>query len=143
METQPSQQVIDSMMFMNDNGLSLEGLRIVVVEKDAVLRELIADIIIDLNGECLPFESADDALIRLHQIYGECALIIFDIGVLGVMKGEGFLDMVSREWPEIPMIISSGYGIEAGRSRQRSRFLFKPWSICELLQAMSLALRHT
>lgn len=127
-------------MLFESKGLSLEGLTVILVEDDATLRQLTADIVAELGGECLAFETADDALIRLLETHGDCSLIIADHGVPGDIKGAEFLTMVNGKWPAVPTILTTGYRLEVGHNRKPSEYLFKPWSLDELIEAMSLAL---
>lgn len=127
-------------MLIENNGLSLDGQVIVLVEDDVALRHLAADIITELGGDCLAFESADDALIALLESHGRCSLIIADHGLPGQIKGAEFLTLVNGKWPAIPTILTSGYQLEVAHHRKPSEFLFKPWSLNELIDAMSLAL---
>lgn len=127
-------------MLIENKGLQLDGLVIILVEDDSMLRQLAVDIITELGGDCLAFESADDALIALLESHGGCSLIIADHGLPGQIKGAEFLTLVNEKWPAIPTILTSGYQLEVGHHRKPSEFLFKPWSLDELIDAMTLAL---
>lgn len=127
-------------MLIKNTGLSLDGMVVILVEDDVMLRRLAVDIIIELGGVCLAFESADDALIALLERHGTCSLIIADHGLPGQIKGAEFLTLVNGKWPGIPTILTSGYQLEVGHQRKPSEFLFKPWSLDELIDAMSLSL---
>jgi len=127
-------------MQLDDKGLSLDGLTVIVVEDDETLRHLLADIVAELKGVCLEFETADDALICLLETFGDCGLIIADHGVPGAVKGAELLDMVSEKWPALPTILTSGYRLEIGHGRKPYEYLFKPWSLSDLIAAITLVL---
>lgn len=95
-------------MLIESKGLQLDGLVIILVEDDSMLRQLAVDIITELGGACLAFESADDALIALLESHGGCSLIIADHGLPGQIKGAEFLTLVNEKWPAIPTILTSG-----------------------------------
>ncbi|MGR6497967.1 response regulator [Pseudomonas fulva] len=127
-------------MQVDNKGLSLDGLTVIVVEDDKTLRQLMTDIVTELGGLCIAFETADDALICLLESHGECSLIIADHGVPGAVKGSEFLDMVNEKWPTIPTILTSGYRLEVGHGRKHFEYLFKPWSLDELIETMTFTL---
>ena len=79
-------------MKFETEGLSLAGLKVLVVEDDKTLRNLIFDVIIELGAECLAFDNADDALITLLEHHGSCSLLIADHGV----------PEASRAWSSYP-----------------------------------------
>lgn len=127
-------------MLFEKQGLSLNSLTVILVEDDETLRQLTADIITELGGECQTFETADDALIRMLKTDGECSLVIADHGVPGEIQGAEFLTMVNARWPTIPTILTSGYRLEVGHKRPSSEYLFKPLSLDELIESMKFAL---
>lgn len=127
-------------MEIDSEGLSLQGRSVVIVEDDTTLRELLADIIGELGGQCSAFANAEDALIHLLENHGACSLIIADHGVPGSIKGTEFLNMVAEKWPGLPAILTSGWKIDRVCNDPLPIFLFKPWSMSELIQAIKQAL---
>ncbi|MGN8248128.1 response regulator [Pseudomonas sp. SMV7] len=127
-------------MKFNKEALSLQGLRVVVVEDDCLLRSLMSDIILELGAECFAFSNADDALIDLLTQNGGCSLIIADHGVPGSIKGMEFISMAQQKWPEIPAILVSGFDLKAHVYISGSVYLRKPWTVEEFLSAIALAL---
>ncbi|MFK3815709.1 response regulator [Pseudomonas sp. NPDC089407] len=127
-------------MEFETHGLSLTGLKIIVVEDDATLRTILRDIITQLGGECLAFDNAEDALADLLTTHGECSLIIADHGVPGSIKGMELLAMAQEKWPSIPAILTSGFRLEIGEQNPDNIYLFKPWSLEELIFSISQAL---
>lgn len=113
----------------------------IVIEDDPTLRELMKEIIEELGVHCTAFESADDALIHMLQSSEECSLVIADHGVLGNIQGAEFVGMVHEKWPKIPTILTSGYLLDASKLPPSVLYLLKPWSIDELVAAISKLLR--
>ncbi|WP_371929120.1 response regulator [Pseudomonas sp. AU8050] len=114
---------------------------IVVVEDDPLLRDLMQEILVDVGAQCVAFSSGDDALIYLLQSVTKCALIIADHGLPGQVQGAELAELVRGRWPELPIVITSGWtdtfiGLPGG-----ANFLPKPWTleglvttVAELLQ---------
>ncbi|QHG65186.1 response regulator [Pseudomonas putida] len=120
-------------------GLSLLGKTVVVVEDDETLRSLLVDILIELGAECDSFSNSEDALIHLMALKGECSLVVVDHGVPGNIKGMEFISMAHERWPGLPAILTSGYQLDASEVTPPVSFLFKPWSIDELADAIGQA----
>jgi DNA-binding NtrC family response regulator len=125
-------------MKLNTEGLSLSGKKVVVVEDDGTLRTVLVDIL-QLGADCDAFTTAEDALIHLMGINGECSFIVADHGVPGSIKGMEFISMVHEKWPGLPAILTSGYQLDASGVTPPVSYLFKPWSL-EKLRAQSEAL---
>ena len=70
-------------MEFETKGLSLTGMKVLVLEDDQTLRTLVSDIIRELGGDCATFDNADDALIELLEQHGSFSLAIADHGLPG------------------------------------------------------------
>jgi DNA-binding response OmpR family regulator len=110
---------------------------IVIVEDEPLLRELMREILSEVGAECVAFSTADDALIHMLASDTRCALIIADHGLPGQIQGAELAELVRGRWPEIPVVITSGWtdtfiGLPATTS-----FLAKPWSLEGLVMAVA------
>jgi len=126
--------------------LNLEGLppiqgEMIVIEDDATLRSLMKDIVAELGVNAVVFETADDALTYLLQAHGQCRLVIADHGVPGQIQGTEFIEMIKGRWPSISAILTSGYLIDPATIPETAIFLHKPWSMDDLLNAISFLLQ--
>lgn len=121
-------------------GLSLSGKTVVVVEDDDTLKNLLVDILIELGAACDAFDNCEDALIHMMGLQRDCSLIVVDHGVPGSIKGMEFISMAHERWPGLPAILTSGYQLDASRVTPPVTYLFKPWSIDELAEAIGQAL---
>lgn len=121
-------------------GMSLSGKTVVVVEDDETLRNLLVDILIELGAACDAFDNSEDALIHLMGLQSDCSLIVVDHGVPGGIKGMEFISMAHQRWPGLPAILTSGYQLDASQVTPPFTYLFKPWSIDELADAIGQAL---
>ena len=110
---------------------------VVIVEDDDLLREVLAGLIGDTGIRCMSFPNGDDALIHLLGYRSDCVLVIVDHDVPGQLSGSDLANIVGDEWPELPLVIMSGYGAETLRMPETSCFLRKPWAVKELLGLVS------
>lgn len=128
-------------MKLDVESVLLSGKAVVVVEDDETLRNLLVDILIEMGGHCDAFSNSEDALIHLMGMQDDCSLVVVDHGVPGSIKGKEFISMVHERWPGMPAILTSGYQLDASEVTPPVSFLFKPWSIEELAQAIDEAIR--
>jgi len=110
---------------------------IVIVEDDVILRDLMREILQDVGAQCVAFATADDALIHLLQSGTRCALIVADHGLPGQVQGAELVGLVREKWPEIPVVVTSGWtqafiGLPTG-----TNFLAKPWTLEQLVTAVA------
>lgn len=109
---------------------------VVIVEDDPVLRALMEDILEGIRARCVAFESADDALMHVLGSHGQCGLLITDHGVPGQIDGTELSHMFRAKWPNIPVIITSGYELDIGTLPEGVSYLQKPWTIDSLIQTV-------
>ena len=127
-------------MRLDIKGLSLSGKTVIVIEDDPTLRTLLVEILSELGAACAAFNNAEDALITMLGLKNECSLIIVDHGVPGSIQGMEFISMAHERWPGLPAILTSGYQLDASQVTPPVIYLFKPWSIDQLADAICKAL---
>ncbi|MDH4842456.1 response regulator [Pseudomonas sp. BN505] len=127
-------------MKLGIEGLSLSGKTVIVVEDDPTLQTLLVDILVELGAICDGFDNSEDALIHLMGLKSGCSLIVVDHGVPGSIKGMEFISMAHERWSGLPAILTSGHQLDASQVTPPVTYLFKPWSIDELAQAIVQAL---
>ena len=110
---------------------------VVIVEDDPILRPLMGDILKDLRIESLAFETADDALMHALNQHGRCGLLIADHSVPGQIQGTELATMFRSKWPEIPIIVTSGYELETATLPDGVAYLQKPWSVDTLISTIA------
>jgi DNA-binding NtrC family response regulator len=120
--------------------LPIQG-EVVVVEDDPTLRSLMVDIVAEIGAKALAFETADDALTHLLQSHEQCRLVIADHGVPGQIQGIEFIEMVRSRWPSISAILTSGYLIDPETVPASTIYLHKPWSLDDLVIAVTSLLQ--
>ncbi|OGV33790.1 MAG: hypothetical protein A2020_11730 [Lentisphaerae bacterium GWF2_45_14] len=114
--------------------------KILVAEDDSDMR-LSLDVCLRVRGfDVLAVDDGDDALESLNLgTPREYSLLITDI-VMGRMTGIELIDKVMKKFPELPVLVITGYNTretaEALKKRKRNTVLYKPFSedtlLCEI-----------
>ncbi|WP_408598399.1 response regulator [Pseudomonas sp. PLMAX] len=120
--------------------LPIQG-EIIVIEDDPTLRSLMVDIVAEIGAKAVAFDTADDALTYLLEAHDQCRMVIADHGVPGQIQGIEFIEMVRGRWPYIAAILTSGYMIEPIAVPDSTVYLHKPWSLDDLVIAVSSLLQ--
>ncbi|APQ11861.1 response regulator [Pseudomonas oryzihabitans] len=113
----------------------------VVIEDNALLAELLGQHLEErLGWTCVRFDNADDALVELLQKKEAPALVITDHLMPGQLRGGELAQMLLQRWPQLPMVITSGYGYEITTALPpQVIYLQKPWTLDEVDAAVRLA----
>lgn len=120
--------------------LPIQG-EVLVIEDDPTLRQLMVEIAQELGAKVSAFDSADDAITHLLQANEQCCLVIVDHRVPGQIQGIEFIKMVTSRWPDIKTILTSGYFIAPEMVPASSIYLLKPWSLDDLVIAVTSLLQ--
>ncbi len=70
-----------------------------------------------------------------------CALLIADHGVPGSIQGKELVSLVHQKWPEVGVILTSGYLLDTHELPPAALFLLKPWTMDELVMAIGAAVQ--
>lgn len=115
---------------------------ILVVDDEAVLRELICEV---LEGEGFvteALENADLAMEFLMLRSSEVALLLTDINMPGSMSGAALATLSAHTWPAIPIVVMSGLETpESAGLSTNLMFIRKPFSIEKVLGCVHSALQ--
>lgn len=101
--------------------------RILVVDDEEEVREILADTLEDFGYAVLTAANAEEAL-RVLACNGGVALVITDVRMPG-MSGLELADEVRRRWPGLKVVLISGYFVPP---QAPQRFLKKPFHLKEL-----------
>jgi CheY-like chemotaxis protein len=107
--------------------------RVLLVEDEVVLRMSTADMLERLDCLVIGVGSGEEALDLLLK-GDDFDLLLTDLGLPGI-SGEQLAKEVRQRFPEMPVIIASGYGA-AGSEPSEVRFISKPYSSIDLQQAL-------
>lgn len=120
--------------------LNLTSFRVVVVEDDPILGQILEDLLDERGAHCTKHLTADDALVALLG-GGQPDLFITDHLVPGQLTGGDLADLLLSRWPTLPIIITTGYGYEIRASLPANVvYLQKPWMPASLESAIAQAL---
>ncbi|HSC70091.1 MAG TPA: response regulator [Candidatus Methylomirabilis sp.] len=115
--------------------------RILVVEDDAEMRALLADVLRENGNEVVEASNGAEALIRLRA--EPFAAIVLDKNMPG-LSGLDLLPGMRTLCPDTPVIMITAFGDIAtyvdAVEKGASAYLFKPFRMEELLQALRHAL---
>ncbi len=109
--------------------------KVVVVEDESLVREIVVCELEDSGYAVVEFASADAALIYLVEHLGDASLILTDVQMPGTLNGLQLADIVSRTWPAIPILVTSGGSLVNPDALPNSaRFLRKPWLPADVVE---------
>ena len=113
--------------------------RILVVEDEALIQMVICAYLEELEFEVEVAGTAAEAKRKLELLNGEFRAAIIDIG-LPDAKGDDLLRALRSAYPELPVLIASGYGDAALQERFGHEpalgVLNKPYTIDQLRDAL-------
>ena len=113
---------------------SAAGLRVLVVEDDALIRMNTADMLADLGHACLEAGSGDEALKVLHN--NGVDVLLTDLGLPG-MDGETLARTVRETWPAVAIVFATGNSIAPTLpGPSPATLLGKPFGVSELDAAL-------
>ncbi|MET1023220.1 MAG: response regulator [Pseudoxanthomonas sp.] len=116
--------------------------RILLVDDNELIREMAADVLSDKGYEVAQASDAAEALAHLRASQ-RFDLLLSDVRMPG-MSGRELADVALDLWPELAVIIMTGYAEEALRKpnflAEGMRLLRKPFSLADLMRTVEDAL---
>lgn len=100
---------------------------ILVVDDEEEVREILAETLQDFGYTVLTAASAEEALPLLERV-GGVSMVITDVRMPG-MSGLHLADEIRRRWPEMKVVLISGYFVPPEAPQQ---FLKKPFHMKDL-----------
>lgn len=120
-----------------------ERMRVLVIEDEPRLRELLARAIPDMDFDVSAASCGHDALALMHECYAD--IIVLDLQ-LPDFQGLDLYEQIHRTWTGTQFIVLTGFGsLEAAKSAIRLDvvdFLTKPASLGEIEVALDRARRR-
>lgn len=105
---------------------------IMIVEDEDLLRELLTEVFSEMGVTVSAVATADAGLTAFEQNTG-FDLLVTDVRTPGRMNGWELAAAVYSQWPDVPIIITSGYSAEHDNELPPSAcFVQKPWSLDSL-----------
>ena len=108
---------------------------VLVVEDEVLVREIAVCELEDSGFTVVEFPTADDALAHLQSHEGETAVLFTDVQMPGRLNGLDLVDIVSRSWPQIGVLVTSGGPlVNPATLPPRARFVPKPWRAADIVK---------
>jgi len=111
-----------------------KGGRILLVEDEPALREVMAEELRDMGYQVEEANSGVEAVVSLAKKFD---LLLTDIRMAGNVSGWDLAEAARRIQPDIEVIYMTGYSAEAPRLVERSAFLMKPCSVDQIVSMLS------
>jgi CheY-like chemotaxis protein len=116
----------------------LAGKVVMVVDDEAAVRDVTARVLRNAGCRVIVCSDGDEALRALEEWGGRVDLLVLDLTMPRV-PGEQVFSRVSRDMPELPVIVASGYSEAEALARLQGNapkeFLHKPFRPSALLAA--------
>ena len=114
-----------------------QGETILVVDDEAVVRAVAVGVLRKSGYQVVPATGGQEALDILEKERSTIAAVLLDLTMPG-MSGKEVLIQAKRRWPEIPIVICSGYALESElfdpeAEAQPEGLIQKPYPIEKLL----------
>jgi two-component system, cell cycle sensor histidine kinase and response regulator CckA len=123
------------------------GLRgaVLVIDDEDVVREAIGDALASRNLPYLLARDGDEGLVLCRERGAEVGLVILDLSMPGRSGEETFREL-RKVLPEVPVILSSGYGEDRAKAgfsgEDLAGFLQKPYRLSTLLAEVERCLKR-
>ena len=107
---------------------------VLVVEDEVLVRELAVCELEESGFHVVDFPTADAALAHLESHPGETAVLFTDVQMPGRLNGLDLVDIVSRAWPAIGVLVTSGGPlVNPSKLPPCARFVAKPWRAADIV----------
>jgi CheY-like chemotaxis protein len=113
------------------------ALRILLVEDNARVAELATELLQEAGHSVEAVMTAHDALARL-AVDSRFSLVFSDLVMPGGMDGLELARTIRTRWPDLPVLLATGYSTEASKAqREGFRLLAKPYEPAALVAAVA------
>jgi len=114
---------------------------IVITEDDESVRNLTSDVLSEAGHEVITAANGEEAVVLVTDSPDSVDLVVLDV-IMPVLGGYEAAKRIREVRPDIPLIFCSGYkegqnDKEIYKHLDRSRFLSKPYSMAQLLNAVN------
>jgi CheY-like chemotaxis protein len=109
---------------------------VLIVDDEPAVRALATDILSDAGFDTIATADANQALHVLTHEADHVDVLFTDVRMPGGMNGLELARVARRNWPDLRVIVTSGYFAGDFPSAE---FLRKPWSAAELVSRVEQA----
>ena len=114
---------------------------VLIVEDNTEVAEVTSSLVEQLGYRTLRAENAADALSRLQR-HDRISLVFSDIVMPGAMNGVALAQVIAKRYPELPVVLASGYSDMVQAAEARFVVLRKPFQLPAVEKAFREALEH-
>jgi two-component system, response regulator PdtaR len=114
---------------------------IVFVEEEPATRAIVEAALEDANFVVLSAGNAEDAISTLERADGYVSAVFTNVNLPGPMDGLDLAHYVSRRWPSIGLLVTSGHVPNRPVAGQ-GRFLSKPYDLGHVVHEVREAVSH-
>ncbi|GJE82216.1 response regulator [Methylorubrum thiocyanatum] len=116
------------------NPMNGAGRGVLVVEDDADVRSTVISTFEALEFTVFSAQDVDEAL-RLLQAEANIVLVFSDVNMPGTMSGIELGHIIRQRWPDMPILLSSGY-LREDQDTNGFSLLQKPYRAAELIEVL-------
>ena len=109
-----------------------------VVEDDAMQREMIAVLLEESDYDVIQCESAEAAELVLDRMGSTLSLLMTDVNLAGRMTGADLAAIAHERHPSLDVVVTSGKPLN-GSLPDGVKFWAKPWAALDVLREAELA----
>jgi DNA-binding NtrC family response regulator len=109
-----------------------------VVEDDAMQREMIALLLEESEYDVIQCESAEAAELVLDRMGSTLSLLMTDVNLAGRMSGAELAVIAHQRHPSLDVVVTSGKALNE-RLPAGVKFWSKPWAALDVLREAELA----
>ena len=113
-----------------------------VVEDELYVRDLICEVLQDVGIDPVPLETADEGFAFLQENAVDIAIVVLDVRTPGRLDGLELASLAQARWPQLPVLLTSGYTGKNVPIPKGAVFLPKPWTIDTFIQTVNTALQR-
>jgi CheY-like chemotaxis protein len=112
---------------------------VLVVEDNPAVQE-VAGLLLDLLGYRVQYSASADAALRLLASDAAIDLVFTDIVMPGELDGLGLARRIKEEYPDVAIVLTSGYAKAGDGPAARPPILRKPYQLQTLARVIRAAL---
>ena len=114
--------------------------RILIVEDEVILAIMAGELFNDMGYTPVVCNSADEAIEELNRYAGKFALVFSDIVMPGGRSGLELTQEIRRRYPELPILLTTGYSVSGKNALTHFPVLPKPYDFHGLQTAVQALL---